>query len=176
MSPPTRQRCPADQPGTAANSNRATARKPGHNDGSDLPPLTTARQALDLDAVDAVALAVALSVRHPHDVVVVAARLGVELAETRCKRRRDEKAAAVAISEAMDWAAFSRNHVSHEELQRRRAVPGPLATDITKATSCEHLEESCCQPCADLWTTARGEMIYHPSPPPRPRLRGPATT
>lgn len=73
-------------------------------------------------ALDAVTLGVTLSLLPADHVLVVAARSGLEVGELRHQAAVDDKAAAVAISEAADWRRLAYQP-SHAELVRRRFPP-----------------------------------------------------
>lgn len=80
----------------------------------------------DLDPVTLAVTLSLLAVNHP---LVVAARLGVEVAEERRAYRLAQREAGHDIhgGDSRFWRAFAANHVPYVEMARRRAVPGPLA-------------------------------------------------
>jgi hypothetical protein len=82
------------------------------------------------DELDPTALAVMLSllpVLHP---LLVAARLGVEVAEARNARRRALRDASHDVAGHPAWRGYADRRVTYEELQRRRATVGPLAVRV----------------------------------------------
>lgn len=87
----------------------------------------TSSAALDavmrvLSGLDPAVVATALSLLPPADPVLVAARVGVEVADLRLERRRAMREASQAISRALDWRQYANRRVPHNELQRRRGV------------------------------------------------------
>lgn len=74
--------------------------------------------------VDPVVLAVALSLLHPNDALVVAARLGVEMNEARRERRRTMREVSHQVHGGRPhyWRDWATHRVPHVELERRRGV------------------------------------------------------
>jgi hypothetical protein len=88
--------------------------------------LDPARQRL-VDVVDEAAVILALSAIPSGHRLAVACRCALEVRVAREDRARAEKAASVAISAGADWRAVGNAHVPYTEMQRRRALIGPLA-------------------------------------------------
>jgi hypothetical protein len=94
-----------------------------------LVKLTSAELA-DLDPV-VLGLAVGqLAEQRPDHVVLLAIRVAIEVADARraelLERRLAMRDASHDVAAAADWGRIAREHVPYEELQRRRAQPGPL--------------------------------------------------
>jgi hypothetical protein len=88
--------------------------------------------ALDLEEISPVAFGVALvtlAEHQPNHALIVAARIAVEQIDLRCDRRAALREVSRDICAAADWRRIANQHVTHEELQRRRAQPGPLAAE-----------------------------------------------
>lgn len=76
-------------------------------------------------------LAILLSLLPANDPLVVAARLGLEMGELRAQHRGHIREAGHDVhgGKRMAWRDLATNHVPFDELQRRRAVPGPMAAE-----------------------------------------------
>lgn len=81
----------------------------------------------EFDDINPVQFAAWLSTLPEGHPMQVAARVAVEVAELRRDRRRALRDASLDVAGSMDWARYAAGRVPLEELQRRRAVPGPLA-------------------------------------------------
>ncbi len=76
-----------------------------------------------LDGIEPAALAAALSLMHPNDALLVAARLGVEMNEARREWRRTMREVSHQIHGGrVGYWARQAGEPSFEELQRRRGV------------------------------------------------------
>jgi hypothetical protein len=121
--PPSQRRRggPGLNPGTPTAEQTAAAAKqhdPGQRNAD-------ARQRQESPAVR---LGVLISTLPADDELVVAVRLGLELLDAREHRRAMREAGADISVEAARRGEFRRDHIPHDELRRRRAVPGPLAS------------------------------------------------
>lgn len=70
----------------------------------------------------------------PHHPLLLAVRLALDVVDARDVERAErweEGQAGLRVhgGEAGRWRRWASNYVSFAELQRRRAVPGPMATD-----------------------------------------------
>lgn len=74
------------------------------------------------EIIDPVEFGVFISSLRHTDPLFVAVRLGVEVVLGRDAHARKMAQASRAISAAADWRAIANNHVTHAELQRRRAA------------------------------------------------------
>ena len=88
-------------------------------------PLLGTREwlAADPDTQIAALAVVALVALAEQDPAVIGARIAAEAAVGRAAHFDAVKQASVAISQAMDWSAYSRNHLPHDALRRRRFPP-----------------------------------------------------
>jgi hypothetical protein len=78
-----------------------------------------------LEALDPAAVGAVLSLLHPDDALVVAARLGVEMNEARRDWRRMMRETSSDVHGAMPrgyWRDWATHRVPHAELERRRGV------------------------------------------------------
>lgn len=82
-----------------------------------------------LDGLAPAALGAALSVLRLTDPHLVAARLGVEVAEARHQQRLEHHQISRQISAGTDWRRVAAQHVTHEDMTARRAQPGSLAQE-----------------------------------------------
>lgn len=76
-----------------------------------------------LAGLDPARFAAALSVLPINHPLVVAAALAVETAHTRHERRTSHQQVSHDISGAADWSRIASNHITHDELEARRARP-----------------------------------------------------
>lgn len=85
----------------------------------------------DFDDLDPVRLAVhlcQLAETDPENTLLFLVRQALEVADLRREYRRTHREISQQISAGTDWRAVAANHVPFDELQRRRAVPGPMAS------------------------------------------------
>jgi hypothetical protein len=85
-------------------------------------PAPRARAVLDMDPAE---LAAELSKLPPRDQYVVAARLGAEMSEARQERARELRDASKDVAGHKSWRGYADRRIPYDELQRRRAQPGP---------------------------------------------------
>lgn len=121
------------------------------------PLLTTparghTRQLL-ADAIDPATLACVLSLLHPTDPLLVAARAGVEVNDMRSDRRRAMKEASRDVAPRRRWRDGEGASPAVRPAHRAHVSGRP-------ALSCEHVvgETAVCSRCADEWARARAEM------------------
>lgn len=76
-----------------------------------------------LDPVEVGALISTLPINHP---LVAAAKLAVEVAFARHAARIAHRDISRQVSTGTDWRRVAAKHVPYDELQRRRAAPGPM--------------------------------------------------
>lgn len=113
---------------TAAPGEARTAATPYITTNSEDSTVTATDYLLaELAAFDPVRLAAGLSLLDATDPLLIAARVGVEVGDLRRAHRRALVEASHDIAGAPVLRGYSTRHVPFEELQRRRAVPGPMA-------------------------------------------------
>lgn len=114
----------------AGNRTADNSRSPRQTTSTDA---TAAARPLDLAGVDPVVLAVALSLLPVHHPLLVAVRLGVEVAALRHAHRVHMRDASHDVhgGDGRFWRSFATNHVPYVEIARRRAVAGPMAREAS---------------------------------------------
>jgi hypothetical protein len=83
-------------------------------------------EPLDLDAIDPVELAAALSQLPPTHALVAAARAAADVADSRREHQLEQRAAAKNVAADTDWSRVAMEHtLAHRMWEARAAADGP---------------------------------------------------